>query len=331
MDETTSWLLEGPAWVEYRTRRDLLHQSEDDEAVQAARRRMLADPAVQSLLAELADFPGKVLTSHKSAGHPLHKLSFAVELGLKADDPGMSGIIARILEHPSTEGPFTMLVNVPPQYGGTGQDEWCWMLCDAPLLQFILAKAGLGADERVQKAWEYLVSLVRENGFPCDGGHAFKKFRGPGKASDPCPYANLVMLKALAVLPERRESRPAHLAAETLLDLWANRREKRPYIFYMGTDFCKLKAPLVWYDLLHVLDVLSRLPWLQEDPRYLDMKSMLAAKVDADGRFTPESVWLAWKGWDFGQKRAPSPGLTLLAQRILRRRGEAEEEISQSG
>ena len=34
-------------------------------------------------------------------------------------------------------------------------------------------------------------------------------------------------------------------------------------MFFMGTDFRKLKVPLVWYDLLHVLDVLSSFPWLK--------------------------------------------------------------------
>jgi hypothetical protein len=90
-------------------------------------------------------------------------------------------------------------------------------------------------------------------------------------------------------------------------------------MFYMGTDFRKLKVPLVWYDLLHVLDVLSRFPWLAGDARLLDMLALLKSKADAEGRFTPESIWTAWKDWEFGQKRAPSRWLTLLAWRIIRR------------
>lgn len=37
------------------------------------------------------------------------------------------------------------------------------------------------------------------------------------------------------------------------------------------------------------------------------------------GKFTLESVWTAWKDWEFGQKKIPSRWLTLLAWRILRR------------
>lgn len=41
------WLLEGPAWLQYRARRDLLGQAEHEPAVRAARQAMLADPQVQ--------------------------------------------------------------------------------------------------------------------------------------------------------------------------------------------------------------------------------------------------------------------------------------------
>ena len=127
------------------------------------------------------------------------------------------------------------------------------------------------------------------------------------------------MLKALSQAPEWRDSPAARAGAETLLALWAASRERHPYIFYMGTDFRKLKVPFVWYDLLHVLDVLTQFPWLHDDPRLREMAGLLASKADAEGRFTLESVWQAWGAWEFGQKRAPSRWLTLLAHRILRR------------
>jgi hypothetical protein len=41
--------------------------------------------------------------------------------------------------------------------------------------------------------------------------------------------------------------------------------------------------------------------------------------IVAQGRFTPESIWVAWKGWNFGQKKEPSWGLTLAAWRVMRR------------
>ena len=89
----------------------------------------------------------------------------------------------------------------------------------------------------------------------------------------------------------------------------------------MGNDFRKLKAPFIWYDLLHVLDVLTRFSWLSNDKRLRDMLAVLESKANAQGRFTPESIWTAWKDWEFGQKKVPSRWLTLMAWRILKRVG----------
>jgi hypothetical protein len=150
-------------------------------------------------------------------------------------------------------------MNISPSYGGTGVDQWAWALCDAPLLLYALIQFGLGDDPRVHHALEHLAGLVRENGWPCAVSGELGKFRGPGRREDPCPFANLAMLKALA-LTAWHESEACESAVEAQLALWKKRRERHPYMFYMGTDFTKLKAPLVWYDLLHVLDVLSRFP-----------------------------------------------------------------------
>ena len=72
----------------------------------------------------------------------------------------------------------------------------------------------------------------------------------------------------------------------------------------MGTDFAKLKAPLVWYDILHVTEVLTQFPGCSEDKRLLEMLAVIEAKADAEGRFRAESVWKAWSDWDFGQKKS---------------------------
>ncbi len=80
-------------------------------------------------------------------------------------------------------------------------------------------------------------------------------------------------------------------------------------------------APVVWYDVLHVAEVLTRFPWFRQDARLLEIVSAVAAKADGQGRFAPESVWMAWKGWEFGQKRNPSRWVTFLALRVLRRIG----------
>lgn len=319
MNAPIDWLLEGDPWIEYRTRLDLLGQSEEEPQVQSARESMLDNAQVKSLLAELSGWPGTVISSHKSAGQPFHKLTFIADLGLRADDPGMSGIIAKILAHQSAEGPFQLPTNIPQHFGGSGENEWAWALCDAPLVVYALVKFGLGEAPEVRAAVAHLTGLLRQNGWPCAVSKELGKFRGPGRKDDPCPFANLAMLKALSVIDDLRHSPACHTGADTLLTLWSESAVQHPYMFYMGTDFRKLKVPFVWYDLIHVLDILSRFPWLREDARYLDMLGLLRSKADTQGRYTLESVWTAWKDWEFGQKKAPSRWLTLLAWRILAR------------
>ncbi len=317
-DKITEWLLQGEAWIEYRTRVDLLEQTEANPQVSAARKKMLADPKIQSLLAELADWPGVVLNSHKSASQPFHKLEFIADLGLNVNDPPVKKIMKKVMEHQSKQGPFQLPTNIPTHFGGSGEDTWAWALCDAPVTLASLIQMGTREDKRVQTAIDYLDSLIRENGWPCAVSPELGKFRGPGRKEDSCPYATLVMLKTLAHVPELREGKSAKIGVETLLSLWDESKEHHPYMFFMGTDFRKLKAPLFWYDILHVLDVLSHFKWARKDKRFKEMLNLVESKADEAGRYTPESIWTVWKDWDFSQKKVPSRGLTFFVQRILK-------------
>ena len=314
-----SWLLTGPPWVQYRTQIDLLGEDSAATPVQAVRQEMLAHPKVQGLVADLAMWPDPPLKRHNDAKHPIHKLSFLADLGVVATDPGMEPILKRILANQSPEGPFQIVMNLHPRFGGRSGDHLVWMLCDAPVVLGALLQIGLDDHPKVQMAGEYLLDLVRENGWPCAATPDLGKFKGPVKRENPCPYANLVMLKALAQHPDWREHPACRFGTDTLLGLWAQRREVKPFLFAMGTHFSRLKAPLIWYDLLHVLEVLTQFPWTHADPRLNEMIAVLMEKSDAIGRFTPESVWMAWKDWDFGQKKIPSFWMTVIAQRILKR------------
>jgi hypothetical protein len=321
MENYIPWLLESPPWVQYRTRLDLLHEPEGSPQVASARKEMLAHPQVQALLDEATGWPGPVVKRHNDASLLLHKLAFLADLGLQATDPPLQPIVERILDQRSPEGMFQVVTAISTNFGGSGQDQWLWMLCDTPTIIYSLAKMGLQADTRVRMAAQYLTGLLRDNGWPCAVAPEAGRFRGPGRKDDPCPYATLVSLKALAQCPEWAESQVCRTGAESLLQLWQHRKETKPYLFGMGSDFAKLKAPLIWYDILNAVDVLTQFDWLHADSRLQEMVEIVRGKADAEGRFTPESAWMAWKEWDFGQKRLPSPWLTLLAQRVIQRMG----------
>lgn len=275
------------------------------------------DPAVRGLAQELSAWPGGVLKRHNDSGHLLHKATFLADLGLRAGDPGIDAIAGRMLAHCDPEDIPQVCVNISPAYGGTGQDRLAWSLCDAPLVLYALVRFGLGDDSRVKSAVSKLAALLRDNGWPCATSPDLS-FRGPGRKADPCPFATLAMLKLLAVLPDAHATH-AIAGSEALLALWQKRTECRPYLFGMGSDFCKLKAPLVWYDILHTLDVLSRFSHLAGDARLVEMITVVRSRADEYGRFTAGSVWMPWKDWEFGQKRVPSRWITLLISRVCDR------------
>ncbi|MFQ6058422.1 MAG: hypothetical protein ACE5MB_06060 [Anaerolineae bacterium] len=317
--EVTDWLLESDEpWTRYRTLVDLLDRPRGDPEVQAARTEMLTHPQVQALIAEAAR-PGYPLKHHNDAKHPLHKLAVLADFGLRADDPGMDEVVAAVMAHQSPEGAFQTVILVPKAFGGPGGEMWTWMLCDAPTILYALLAFGLGGDGHVQAAVEHLTNLIRENGWPCAASPDLGKFRGPGRKDDPCPYVNLIALKALARVPDLQDSPAAHTGAEMLLRHWEHQTGRKIYMFGIGTDFRKLKYPFVWYNILHMVDVLSRFPFVHADPRFREMMETITAQADGKGRYTANSMYRAWKDWSFADKKHPSPWLTFLVLRVIKR------------
>ncbi|MFB0534157.1 MAG: hypothetical protein ACETWR_04140 [Anaerolineae bacterium] len=331
------WLLESDEpWTRYRTMVDLLDRPEDDPEVQAARAEMLAHPQVQALIAEAATWPSRPLKRHNDASHPIYEFSTLADFGVRADAPGMAASIEAVLAHQSPEGAFQSLVNIPERFGGTGEDTGSWMLCDAPTLLYALLAMGpstlpfdpstglrtSSAKGRVQRAVDHLAGLVDDNGWRCVAAPELGKFRGPGRKADPCPIVNVYALKALAQAPELLDSPATRAGAEMLLWHWEHQGERKIYMFGIGTDFRKLKYPFVWYDILHVVDVLSRFPFVHADSRFQEMVETITAQADEEGRYTAGSMYLAWKGWSFANKKNPSPWLTFLVLRVQERIGQ---------
>ena len=234
----------------------------------------------------------------------------------------MSQVVEGVIANQSAEGAFQSPINIPKAFGGTNEDMWTWIACDAPTLLFSFAAFGLGEDPRVRRAAEHLAGLVEEDGWRCKAAPELGKFKGPGKRSDPCPIANVYALKALSRVEGRIESEAIRRGAEMLLSHWEQRGEQRYFLFGIGTDFKKIKYPFVWYDILHVTDVLSRFSFVRSDPRFREMLEVLSAQADETGRYTAASMYKAWNGWSFADKKKPSPWLTMLVLRIRRRASE---------
>jgi hypothetical protein len=208
---------------------------------------------------------------------------------------------------------------VPKHYGGSGEDTLGWALCDAPLMLFALIKSGVDYDQHVKKGVEYILGLYRENGFPCVVSEELGKFRGPGRKDDCCPYATFIILKLLSLIPEYQNSELTNSIINILLSLWERSQEQHPYMFFMGKDFRKLKAPALWYDIVSVADCLSYFEYSRQDKRFHEMLDVIESKSNENYHFIPESIYQKCSEWDFGQKKQPSAWLTYLCISLLER------------
>ena len=328
MQDTIEWLMEqGEPWVRYRTMLDLLGLPETEPEVIKTRDKMLSHPKVQQLVADVADWPGLAIKRHNDASHLIYKLSTLADFGIQRDDPGMASVVETVLNNQSPSGAFRSLVNVPMAFGGTGEDQWTWIACDAPTLLYALLAMGLGHEPRVKQAIEHQVSLIKDNGWRCVCAQELGKFRGPGRKADPCPIANVYALKALAMIPDFLDSSATRTGTEMLLWHWGHQHDRKIYMFGIGSDFRKLKYPFVWYDILHVMDVLSRFQFAHTDSRMLEMVEVIASQADENGHYRASSMYRAWNGWEFADKKSPSPWITFLVLRIRKRLMDLSKQI----
>jgi hypothetical protein len=320
MNETITWLLaSNEPWTRYRTMVDLLGLPEDDAEVQAARKEMVSHPLIENLISRTTNWPGYSLKRHNDAKHPIFIFSTLADFGLRISDPGISKSIELVMDHQSKEGAFMTQVLIPTRFGGSGEDTWTWILCDSPTLLYSLLAMGLKEDKRIIKAVHHLTSLVDENGYRCVASPDLGKFKGPGRKKDPCPIANVYALKALSLVPHIVDKELILTSSEVLLRHWELQGEKKYFLFGIGTDFRKLKYPFIWYDILHVVEVLSRFKFLKNDPRLLTMVSEITKQTNMDGQYKATSMYMAWKGWSFADKKNPSPWITFLVERIRKR------------
>jgi hypothetical protein len=315
MDSISFILEKGDAWLQYSTKLNILKENKD--SLTELRLQALSDPKIKTYLKDITNYHGILVRNHKDPDLPIHKLLFLLDIGLDTNVSEIQIATEKIMENKDNNGVYMSLTNIPKHFGGSGDDTFGWCLCDAPLLLLALLKAGINYEKHIKKGVDYLARFHKDSGYPCTVSQEFGKFRGPGRKDDCCPYASLVMLKLLSAIPEYQKSEVAINTAGGLLSLWENSLERHPYMFYMGTDFRKLKAPAMWYDLVSVVDVLSRFEFIRQDARFKEMAKLIRSKQDSNGLFTPEAVYQKFKEWDFGQKKNPSPYLTYLCHQIL--------------
>ncbi len=318
--DALQWVLSSDEpWTQFLAQRDLLGLSASDPELVTARSEMLEHPRLRELLARAGEWPGYALKRHNDAAHPLYAITTLADFGLNRSDGGIATIGASVLEHFDGDE-FETLVWLPRFLTKEEDAErWTWMLCDAPSLLYALLSFGYESHPHVERAVAVLLERVDDNGWRCGAASSLPRFSGPGRKLDTCPIATTYALKALSLVPEAVESDAAQAAVTALLDHWEHQTEYKLKMFGIGTDFRKLKYPFVWYDILHVVDVLSRYPAALQDARLEEMVAEIAAQADSGGRYCAGSMYRSWKDWSFADKRNPSPFLTLLVLRIQHR------------
>lgn len=307
--ETRNWLLESPEpYIRYQAQRLLVPDAADPTLLDD-------DPFIQENLDIVSKWRKEIIARHDKPGLFMHRLAMLADLGVTVETKGAKNIVDDLVSNIADDGTFRIRISIPKVFGGAGKPTDEWTICDFPVVLYGLIQMGAG-DIRVATATEKLADLAGELFYPCCS--SIPKFKGPGPRGGMCPYANLLVARALSADVSSRESAPATTAAGAVLEHWTNRETKKPFLFGMGTDFKKLKYPMVWYNLLHVLFGLRRVKGVVSDPRYLEMRDLLRDKLDYEGRARPESIYMIYKTHEWSDKKNPSRLMTILTHRVLR-------------
>jgi hypothetical protein len=307
-----AWLLEGPAFVRYRTLVDILGCHHEDKQVRDARAAVPRDATIRRLLEQRNEdgywgTPDDIFKWWPKKDTTFWVLGVLADFGLTRRDSGIERACEYVLGRQLECGAFGL--SPPPRPYD----------CFTGVLAAALARLGYVRDGRLERAYEWLSGRQR-----IDGGFWCKSTGQPGgpREHEPsCALASLWVLSALTVHPVLSGGGVCGKCAAFLLGCWSNRGRIKyaGHDSQIGSGWEKLKYPFTDYRILHFLDALSRAPSARDDTRMEEMAGILISKRDPEGRFQPESIHRAWSSFDFGQKKRPSMWLTCLAYGTLAR------------
>ena len=292
------WLLEGPAWLEYAVRLQLLDENPDVRPV-------LEDNAVRRLINRLegnstgipALKSGRV--HYTETGKAYWDLFILADIGLTIKDLSLEDLAENILSFQRPDGSFVIPPNVEDTY-----------FCMSAILISSLAKMGYRDDPRIEK-YIHLALNSQQN----DGGWYCHYF-GYDPVVESCPMDNLNLLMLLGLYDKYRESPQLNDAIDRLLEHWEKRYQLHG--FGIGRRFRSLQYPAVKYGILRVLDVLSLFPYAIDSRSFWSMMDTVRQKAD-DGKYTAEIIDNNYAEFDFAQQEMPSRWLTFLVDRIEKR------------
>lgn len=298
---------------------DLLDFPKTHSIVKIVRKSVLADERILELVQNLPrNWASYLVKGHQKADYPPSVLLLLFDIGVnKKDFPEIEKLLVQMLNLQDAEGRFQSLAQFPRSKPMIGSN-----LCDTHIITETLLCGGYDGTEEIEKALEFIGLQLKETSqglaWKCEPNSA-SKARGPGRKDDICPQVTVEALRLFSHLPKKKRPEELVDAGRTLLRCYEQSKDHSPYLFGHGSRFKKLRPPFFWYDIGAVLDATSRYSELIQESAFQDMLSVVTSKADENGMFTPESIYLPFKKWSFGQKKVESPWLTLYISRILKR------------
>ncbi|MBN1118613.1 MAG: hypothetical protein JXA77_15485 [Bacteroidales bacterium] len=320
------WLLNSNPWTRYRTLTNLLDYSEEHPEVIKTRKDLIEHEKIIKLAKETHEWITVAPTRNNDPKICYYKLRMLADFGLKHTDLGLNKTISKATAH-IIDGMFAARGTVPerPKKGqkyenpDLSADVWHSSPCNSPLITYVLLALGY-QNKQVLESIDVLKNRWNsKSGWFCHFFFVESQFK---KLQIGCPIAGLMALDVFSLIAGLKNSEFAKNAFEPLKFHY----EFGNTLYYFGRSkkFWSFKYPFVWYNALYLADVLTRYPIFKEEALVKELINWILESQTSDGKFKPTSIYMEYKGWDFGNKKEVSPWISFLCYRILKQYFELE-------
>lgn len=313
--DATEWLLNSNPWTRYRTLVDLCDLPETDERVIEARKALVKDAKIIELIEDATQWFPEMPKRHDDSKMSHYKLRMLSDFGLTHQDEGIATIITKAQDNMDKEL-YSIRQALPTKKPENDLEfeSWNALPCDSPLITYTLLALGDTSDKTLKSAEFFTKSWEKEDGWFCDlffvkGQH--KKY-GVG-----CPMSGLFSMEIFDEL--NQDMLKEHVQHAYYPLKFHKELGKSLYYFGRSKKFFTMKYPFVWYNALYIGEVLSKVKVFNDLEVMKEIIQWIIDSQDEEGKFKATSMFREYKGWDFADKKTPSPWITFLAYRILKR------------
>ena len=318
--DPTEWLLDSNPWTRYRTLTDLLELKVTESEVVKAKTDLTGNEKIISLANETSDWLTVSATRNSDPKISYFKLKTLSDFGLKYTDLNLIKTVEKASGH-IIDNMFGVRGQVPEKLKkgekyikpDLSADVWHISPCNSPVITYALMELGV-QNELIDNSVQTLKEKWNDKeGWFCHFFFVDSQFK---KLQIGCPIAALQAMEIFSRIPALKESEHSGFAFEPIK--FHKEYGKTLYYFGRSKKFWTFKYPFVWYNALYLADVLTRFYFLRDEPVVKELVRWILDSQDSTGKYKPTSVYMNYKGWDFSNKKEPSPWITFLCCRILK-------------